>query len=137
MRTLALLACMVCAACAEDDARQKAVDAKLTPAYNKCMEANQSTPGMIDCVTAEFGVQDGRLNTVYRKLMRMFANEAKRAEALRAAQKLWVQFRDANCNYVASEAEGGTMQPLEFEQCRLTMTVERTTELGRELGSEK
>ena len=139
MKRFALLACIAAFAVhAEDNPRQKAVDPKLTPAYRKCMEANQSTPGMDDCVTAEFGIQDGRLNTVYKKLMRMFgADEPKRAESLRAAQKLWVQFRDANCTYVASEAEGGSMQPLEFNECKLTMTVERTTELAGELGPEK
>ncbi|PWW01740.1 uncharacterized protein YecT (DUF1311 family) [Hoeflea marina] len=50
-------------------------------------------------------------------------------QALRAAQHAWISFRDAQCEYEAYAAFGGTMQPMLGSLCLARMTNERIAEL--------
>jgi len=53
-------------------------------------------------------------------------------EKLRVAQNAWVRFRDANADFQASLAEGGTMAPLLRIGTLVEMTEARTEELRKE-----
>lgn len=46
-------------------------------------------------------------------------------EALRTAQRAWIKFRDAQCEYEAYEVFGGTMQPMVGSLCLARLTRER------------
>ena len=46
-------------------------------------------------------------------------------EALRTAQRAWIAFRDAQCEYEAYEVFGGTMQPMVGSLCLVRLTNER------------
>lgn len=46
-------------------------------------------------------------------------------EALRNAQRAWIKFRDAQCEYEAYEVFGGTMQPMVGSLCLARLTRER------------
>ena len=46
-------------------------------------------------------------------------------EALRTAQRAWIAFRDAQCEYEAYEAFGGTAQPMVGSLCLARVTRER------------
>jgi uncharacterized protein YecT (DUF1311 family) len=53
---------------------------------------------------------------------------ARRRDRLRSAQRLWLQFRDANCAYFASRA--GTIARVDAgQQCALRLTSARAIEL--------
>lgn len=54
-------------------------------------------------------------------------------EALRAAQRAWITFRDAQCEYEAYEVFGGTAQPMVGSLCLARLTRERTELLSRAL----
>jgi uncharacterized protein YecT (DUF1311 family) len=53
------------------------------------------------------------------------------SDALRAAQRAWMQFRDANCRYYGSGE--GTITRLQFAECMRSTTARRALEL-EELG---
>ena len=70
----------------------------LTAEYSKCIEQSGGTdPGMLDCMGAEAQRQDKRLNDAYKKLI----NELKpeRRKELQEAQRLWIKYTEANCNF--------------------------------------
>ena len=50
-------------------------------------------------------------------------------ETLRSAQRAWIAFRDASCNYEGYFARGGTMEPMLVNQCLARLTGERTKQL--------
>ncbi|GAB5461561.1 lysozyme inhibitor LprI family protein [Hoeflea alexandrii] len=56
-------------------------------------------------------------------------------EALRDAQRAWIRFRDAQCEFEAYEVFGGTMQPMVGSLCLTRLTRERITLLSQALES--
>lgn len=56
-------------------------------------------------------------------------------QALRNAQRAWIKFRDAQCEYEAYEVFGGTMQPMVGSLCLARLTRERIEVLSRALES--
>src|SRR4051812_11628918 len=85
-------------------------------------------------MTAQAGARltaaDQRLNDAYRRLTaRATANGRVR---LQAAERLWMQYRDANCEAV-SGARGGSMRPMLVADCQTRMTEARTKELTAQL----
>jgi uncharacterized protein YecT (DUF1311 family) len=84
-----------------------------------------STPEIVNCVMAETAKWDKRMNAAYQKALK--DDEAKRQEQLRAAQRLWVQFRDANCLYF--DMGEGTIARIDAAECMRNMTQARAREL--------
>jgi len=88
--------------------------------------ADQSTTvGIADCFMAQARQWDGRLNAAYKALQSRIDPEQR--QKLLAAQRLWIQFRDANCAFYG--AREGTMRVIEAAQCQRDMTEARTREL--------
>lgn len=86
------------------------------------------TVAMLDCIAAETANQDKRLNTAYQKLTQNVA--PKRKEQLKAVEKLWIKFRDANCAFYA-DPQGGTAAGLASADCVLAMSAQRAGELEK------
>jgi uncharacterized protein YecT (DUF1311 family) len=84
-----------------------------------------STPEIVDCLKAQTAQWDKRLNTAYQQALK--DADGKQREQLRVAQRLWVQYRDANCLYYALGE--GTIARVEVGYCMLELTKTRATEL--------
>ncbi|QEL57482.1 lysozyme inhibitor LprI family protein [Chromobacterium paludis] len=96
--------------------------------YDQCMDQAASTASMLDCIAAEHAKQDKLLNGNYQKLMDQLS--AKRKPRLQAAQRLWLQYRAANCQaYV--DPDGGTSEAIVGADCMLRSTAERAAELAK------
>jgi uncharacterized protein YecT (DUF1311 family) len=121
-------ACLCAALAAAPTTSAAGEDGLYSDRYAACMDAAGGvTFSMIDCMTEELGAQDAALNANYGAAMR--ALPAERAAALRAAQRLWITFRDANCGFY-DDPDGGTVARLEANGCFLRMTAERAVEVG-------
>jgi uncharacterized protein YecT (DUF1311 family) len=86
---------------------------------------------MVECLKGKTAQWDKRLNAAYQKALQD-AVPAQRAP-LRAAQRLWVQYRDANCLYYGLGE--GTIARLDAGECMRSMTEARAREfegLGRQ-----
>lgn len=84
-----------------------------------------STPEIVDCVNAKTAQRDKRMNAAYQKALK--DNEPKRQEQLCTAQRLWIQFRDANCLYF--DMGEGTIARIDAAECMRNMTETRAREL--------
>ncbi|MFK0384175.1 lysozyme inhibitor LprI family protein [Agrobacterium sp. NPDC090273] len=99
--------------------------------------APQTQSAMTMCAGQDYNKADKELNAEYQKLRRVLAERDKAAdaagkgatEALVAAQRAWVAFRDANCDFHGFQARGGTMEPMLIASCLADMSRERATEL--------
>ena len=99
----------------------------LTAEYAKCIEQSGGTdPGMLDCMGAEAQRQDKRLNDAYKKLM----NELKpeRRKELQEAQRLWIKYTEANCNFYL-DPDGGTAAKLAASERPVLAKAARAKEL--------
>jgi uncharacterized protein YecT (DUF1311 family) len=86
---------------------------------------------MRTCENARYHKADEELNMVYQKLIRTL-NDSQRGK-LRLAQRAWLQFREAEAEFQASQAEGGTLAPLLKVSALADMTESRTGELRKEM----
>ena len=84
-----------------------------------------STYEIVECLKAKTAEWDKRMTVAYQRALN--AGAARQREQLRAAQRLWIQYRDANCLYVGMG--GGTISQINAAQCLFSMTEERAKEL--------
>jgi uncharacterized protein YecT (DUF1311 family) len=84
-----------------------------------------STYEMVDCLKAKTAQWDKRMTIAYQRLRN--AGSPKQREQLRAAQRLWIQYRDANCLYY--DLGEGTIARIEAGECMRSMTEARAKEL--------
>ncbi|MCP1914159.1 uncharacterized protein YecT (DUF1311 family) [Bradyrhizobium elkanii] len=82
---------------------------------------------MVECLKAKTAQWDKRMNVAYQKALKDAADDKQR-EQLRTAQRLWIQYRDANCLYY--DLGEGTIARLDAGECMRSMTEARAKELG-------
>lgn len=94
-----------------------------------CMDKSDGvTMKIVDCITAEYRVQDARLNRAYKNLASDLT-PTRRAQLVEA-QRAWIKFRDTNCNFY-DDPDGGSMARVDANDCMMRSTEERATELER------
>jgi len=76
------------------------------PGFQPCGD-QPSTPAVVERVQAKTNVADQRLNAAYKALQARI--DAAQRQPLLAAQRLWVQYRDANCGFYRTQ--DGSIRP--------------------------
>ena len=79
---------------------------------------------MVECLKARTAQWDKRMTIAYQQALKD-AGEKQR-EQLRAAQRLWIQYRDANCLYYGLGE--GTIARIDAGECMRNMTKARAEE---------
>lgn len=108
-------------------ARAEPASTRYGEEYKTCNQGN--TAEIVQCVDGLYRRWDARLNGAYQKLMAKVP-DPKIREALRKAQRLWVQYRRANCEWY--DMGEGTIRRIEASECMRSMTAERALELEAE-----
>lgn len=99
--------------------------------YNACMhKSGGTTVGMLDCIGAETSRQDKRLNNNYQKLMKSLSKESQ--ETLRKVERIWIKYRDADCDF-SSSLVGGTLGSTVQASCFMDATARRADRLANYL----
>jgi uncharacterized protein YecT (DUF1311 family) len=80
---------------------------------------------MVECLKAKSAQWDKRMTIAYQQALKDAA--PKQQEQLRAAQRLWIQYRDANCLYYGLGE--GTIARIDAGECMRNMTQARAKEL--------
>lgn len=88
--------------------------------------SNGTTADIVECLDKQTKAWDRKLNSSYQELMRV--QTAKQRDKLRAAQRFWIQYRDANCAFYRGGE--GSISRVEAAQCMLNLTESRARELG-------
>jgi len=89
-------------------------------------ECTGSTPEMVDCLMARHAHWDKQLGIAYQQAMKDAVSAQK--EKLRDAERAWIKYRDANCDY--SAAGEGTTARIDAAVCMRDMTEARAKELS-------
>jgi uncharacterized protein YecT (DUF1311 family) len=91
-----------------------------------------STVDEAACFGAALSRADAELNRFYRRVQTVV--EGRHLSNLKNAQRLWIQFRNANCSAEYDLYEGGTAGPTVKSACLEAMTRRRTEELNTMYG---
>lgn len=118
-----------------------ALTALAAPATAQDVDCSNPTAQMemTYCAEQDWNAADAALNAAYARAMdemrRIDAdlaglpNLVGAVDALRAAQRAWIPYRDKACAAQGFMARGGTMEPMLIYQCRADLTRQRTQEL--------
>jgi uncharacterized protein YecT (DUF1311 family) len=88
------------------------------------------------CADTDYQKADAALNAAYSKLMAVLDDSGFKTK-LKAAQRSWIQFRDAECTFETADNEGGSIHPMVYSGCLTRLTEERTKALGSLLACQK
>jgi uncharacterized protein YecT (DUF1311 family) len=84
-----------------------------------------NTYEMVECLKAKTAQWDKRMTVAYQQALKDAVPQQH--DQLRAAQRLWIQYRDANCLYYGLGE--GTIARLDAGECMRSMTEARAREL--------
>ena len=91
------------------------------------------------CADQDFKKADAELNAVYRQVVARLAGEPVALAKMKAAQRLWIQLRDADleARYPVGEDENprflyGSMYPMLYAGAKAALTTTRTAYLRNE-----
>lgn len=105
-----------------------AAPAAADAAYDKCVAASGGVmPAIKACGAQQAQSNDGRLNQAYARALHSAG--ARNQAALRAAERAWIAFRDAECGFRYSSEGGGQDASLVASQCRMELTSDRVRQL--------
>ncbi|MBZ5488765.1 DUF1311 domain-containing protein [Halomonas aquamarina] len=104
------------------------VASSLVIAGDECENAS-TQQALTACAGQAYQAADDTLNEAYQSLVKRLENNDLSLEKLRAAQRKWIGFRDAECAFESSAVEGGSAQPMVRNGCLETLTRARTEQL--------
>ena len=96
-------------------------------AAQACGDKNSQTEMNI-CAADEYKQADAQLNTLYKQLQNRLKGDAAAAKRLVAAQRAWIGFRDADCQFSAGASEGGSLHRFVLSNCLTDKTQARAAE---------
>lgn len=104
--------------------------------FDDCVAAEGTAPGAgsywkeidIECGARATAAWDAVLNRDYAALREVLEGFGSAADALRDAQRKWIAFRDADCNWPLTFLPGNDAHHQDV-QCPLQTTAERAVEL--------
>jgi uncharacterized protein YecT (DUF1311 family) len=107
--------------------------------YTDCEAQTHSNPEYKACVARAADKADAALNQAYKVMQDKIRADAKEMgqpadthlEDLRASQKYWINFRDANCTFEDSLAFGGTAIGGNYSSCLCALSYERINDFER------
>lgn len=101
----------------------------------------QDQSSMTECAYRAWEAADKALNETWKEVigeardadenLKSWGDDGRPSheETLRTAQRAWITFRDAQCDFEGYEARGGTMEPMIVGFCLERLTAERTKQL--------
>jgi uncharacterized protein YecT (DUF1311 family) len=105
---------------------------------NTQIESNECFAKLYEAVDAQLNVEYNKVVAAMKKNLvqsqhdnaadQVTHNENALAKLL-AAQRAWLTYRDANCDSVKFQYEGGSIQPMIWSQCMADTTQQRITTL--------
>jgi uncharacterized protein YecT (DUF1311 family) len=93
---------------------------------NPCQNAGADAE-MSACFAKAAAAADRKLNVTYERLQKGLDPDS--FNELRAAQRIWLQFRDSNCNAESNLYKGGSAAPMVYSACLESVTRQREQDL--------
>lgn len=92
---------------------------------------------MNECADKAFKASDTELNALYKQIEARLKDDQDKTKLLVSAQKAWIAFRDAECDFSATGVAGGSVYPMIVLQCRDGLTQNRVKDFKNYLSCEE
>ncbi len=99
----------------------------------KDCDPNGSQMQLNYCAALRLSAADDELNATWKQVLALIADRPLAIGKLKAAQRIWIQLRDADMQAQFPLADGqdarveyGSIYPMEFDDAKATLTRERT-----------
>ncbi len=96
-----------------------------------CNPAGETQPEMNACAHQDYEKADKALNEAYAAVVAIHKNDNEAIGLLKSAQRSWIKFRDAECEFETIDSKGGSIRPLLRSQCLTGLTEARTRQLRK------
>jgi uncharacterized protein YecT (DUF1311 family) len=115
-----------------------AVFATIAPIHCRAQHMNEkdspcpnavTTLDMAQCFSKAKASSDEKLTALYKKVLSKL--DGHDADRLKKAQRLWAEYREANCSSERALYQGGSAAPVVYVACLDAMTRARTRELQK------
>jgi uncharacterized protein YecT (DUF1311 family) len=103
----------------------------------ECDRSDESPAGMNVCAHEDYEAADAKLNKTYGEIMKRLSDDAEGRKLLQAAQRAWIGFRDAECDFSTADSQGGSIHPMLMSGCLQGLTEARTKQLDGYLECEE
>lgn len=97
-------------------------------AQDNCGDLTNQTDMNI-CAGKAYEKSDAELNALYKQIRVRLKDDADTTKLLMSAQRAWIGFRDAECNFSSSKVTGGSAYPLISSTCLDSLTRSRIEDL--------
>ena len=88
-----------------------------------------------ECAGKDFKASDAKLNEVYRALSAKTSQKGK--ASLQSAQRAWLAYRDAQCQFETMGTIDGSIHPMAYASCMDKLTQAQTKLLSAQLHCEE
>jgi uncharacterized protein YecT (DUF1311 family) len=85
------------------------------------------------CADASFKVADAQMNSLYATIRTRLRDDPDAMKRLVAAQRAWLAFRDAECEFASGAESGGSIYPMVYSSCQTALTTKRNGDLKKYL----
>jgi uncharacterized protein YecT (DUF1311 family) len=92
-----------------------------------CQKTSGVTTALDNCFARTYRAADDQLNQLYKQIRQVLAPDEQ--QQLVAAQRLWLQLRDATCSAESNLYKGGDAESPAYEACLEEETRQRTADL--------
>jgi len=96
-----------------------------SPALAACEDDAANQMELTECAGQSLARSDKALNGLYGEIMQRLGKGSAEAKQLVQAQRAWIAFRDAECDFAAMGVAGGSIYPMTVANCRDTLTQKR------------
>lgn len=97
-----------------------------------CQKTGGVTTALDNCFARTYKIADAQLNQLYKQIRQVLKPEEQ--QQLLAAQRLWIQLRDATCKAESDLYKGGDMESPAYSACLEEETRQRTADLKTTYG---
>lgn len=104
---------------------------------NTCLEKAQNQAQLTECAAVALKAADNDLNALYRRMQDRVKDDSSTKTLLIDAQRKWLSFRDAECNFTAVRSAGGSIHAMDVNSCLADLTRSRVRELQIHLDCSK
>ncbi|CEG56040.1 lysozyme inhibitor LprI family protein [Legionella fallonii] len=94
--------------------------------YTGNCNANNYKEKFEDCLDKEVAMYDKELNILYNRLSKYSSYKQ-----LRKTERLWIKFKEEDCDYIANEVNGGKFYQFIYDVCLINKTKARIDDLKR------
>ena len=99
--------------------------ASIAQAAGGCDAPGLSQAELNECYGNAYKKADAELNVLYRQITARLKDDKATTKLLVAAQRAWVAFRDAECDFFASGVSGGSAHGMILAICLDRLTSKR------------